>query len=555
MAIPDFHTWLNKLLQGDLSAQSLWNQYIELKSFNKDEERELIGLFDKIIELKREPYTQVCYLRATFHMYAIGGENHIEALKLFQIAIERNHTDAMIQCGLLYLYGLGVAQDDRHAESLFKKALELGNDEALYQLAYLYLHGGDATKDIEKASKMYEEALAKNNRNALVNMARIKQQQGNIGEAVTLLEKAAENGSIEALRNLGYIYLYCKHDKFSKHEFIQKNYSQAIEYFDKAIKFNDSAAMIERAYMHRFGHGCPRNLNSARKLYEDAVTFGNLHACGYLADMDYCENKTRIEKIINLLEKALSVDNSDAMVLRAKIHLEQDPPEKDQAIALLERAIEFKNPQACYLRAEMLFRGEYEPRNLLKARQLYLQFAEIRQEKMSFDIFALDIMNNNTSLQNLKEAFIPIVKRLPENEEYITSLLTIKLKEMIIDIIHTGNVDKFSQELSQKMKPLFTDHLFTHRQIWKPVMINLGIALTGIGLLLLIIRVAHELLCAPKQAINTPSSHRIFFFAKTRTEMLAEEVFNCLNQVDFSEFLDEKSPADEATLLASPAVA
>lgn len=549
MAIPNFHTWLNKLLKGDLTAQVLWNQYIQLKSFDKDEERELIFLFDEIIRLKREPYTQVCYLRATFYMYAIGEENFIEALKLLQIAIAKNHTDAMIQCGLLYLHGLGVEQDDIQAESLFKQAQELGNDEASYQLAYLYLHGMEATKDIEKASKMYEEALAKNNINALINMARIQQQKGHLDEAVNLLEKAAENGSIEALRNLGYIYLYCKLDKFSKHEFIQNNYSQAIKYFDKAITFNDSAAMIERAYMHRFAYGCPQNLNAARKLYEDAVYFGNLHACGYLADMNYCEDKTKIEKIISLLDEALSVNNSDAMVLRAKIHLEQDPPEKDQAITLLERAIECKNPQAFYLRAEMLYRGDYEPRDLVKARQLYLQFAEIRQEKMSFDFFARDIMNNNKSLLNLKRAFTPIANRRPESKEYITSLLDIMLKKMIIDIIHSGDIEELSREFLQKMKPLFI-----HRQIWKPVMINLGIALTGIGLLLLIIRAAHELLCAPKQTLNTYPSHRIFFYAKTHTEMLAEEVYNCLNQVDFSEILGGKSSTD-ATLLASPAIA
>jgi hypothetical protein len=72
-----------------------------------------------------------------------------------------------------------------------------------------------------------------------------------------------------------------------------------------------------------------------------------------------------------------------------------------------------------------------------------------------------------------------------------------------------------------------------HREQWKPIVANILIALTGIGLLVILFKVISHAIEVTEQ--NKPMSfNQSFFFAKPRTQQLEEEIEDLFNKTDFT---------------------
>jgi TPR repeat protein len=163
-----------------------------------------------------------------------------EAIAAWRKAADKGSTSAMVELGVLYGTGAGVARDDAQARKLFERAAEAGNPrgvsnlaalggggaasadpararellakaaetnaEAQYQLGLMLADGAGGTKDDAAARSLFEKAAAQNHPGALERMGAFA-QEGRGGPkdkdaAKAYYEKAAALGDEDAKKAL-----------------------------------------------------------------------------------------------------------------------------------------------------------------------------------------------------------------------------------------------------------------------------------------------------------------------------------------------------------------
>ena len=133
-----------------------------------------------------------------------------EAIAAWRKAVDKGSTSAMVELGVLYGTGAGVARDEAQARKLFERAAEAGNPrgvsnlaalgggagassdpararellskaaqtnaEAQYQLGLMLAEGDGGAKDDAAARALFEKAAAQNHPGALERMGAFAQQ-------------------------------------------------------------------------------------------------------------------------------------------------------------------------------------------------------------------------------------------------------------------------------------------------------------------------------------------------------------------------------------------
>ncbi len=84
-----------------------------------------------------------------------------EAIAAWRKAADKGSTSAMVELGVLYATGAGVARDDEAARKLFGRAAEAGNPRGVTNLAALS-GGGAAPTDPVRARELLQKAAATN---------------------------------------------------------------------------------------------------------------------------------------------------------------------------------------------------------------------------------------------------------------------------------------------------------------------------------------------------------------------------------------------------------
>jgi uncharacterized protein len=163
-----------------------------------------------------------------------------EASAAWRKAVDKGSTSAMVELGVLYATGTGVAKDDEQARKLFERAAQGGNPrgvsnlaalsssggtpsdpvkaremlakaaetnaEAEYQLGLMLANGTGGPKDDAGARSLFEKAAAQNHRGALEQMGEFS-EEGRGGPkdsaaAKAYYQKAAELGDEDAKKAL-----------------------------------------------------------------------------------------------------------------------------------------------------------------------------------------------------------------------------------------------------------------------------------------------------------------------------------------------------------------
>jgi uncharacterized protein len=130
-----------------------------------------------------------------------------EAIGAWRRAADKGSTSAMVELGVLYGTGSGVAKDDAQARKLFERAAEAGNPRGVSNLAALGGGGGGgATADPARARELLSKA-AETNAEAQYQLG-IMLAEGNGGSkddaaARALFEKAAAQNHPGALERMG----------------------------------------------------------------------------------------------------------------------------------------------------------------------------------------------------------------------------------------------------------------------------------------------------------------------------------------------------------------
>jgi TPR repeat protein len=132
--------------------------------------------------------------------YAAAGQSG-EATKLYRQAIAKGSTAAMIELGVMYGTGAGVAADRNEARTLFERAAKAGDVRGTTNLAAL--DGAGASSDPVQARAMYARAAEGNSAEAEFQLG-LMMAQGQGGPqddagARAMFEKAAAQGHADAM--------------------------------------------------------------------------------------------------------------------------------------------------------------------------------------------------------------------------------------------------------------------------------------------------------------------------------------------------------------------
>jgi uncharacterized protein len=127
-----------------------------------------------------------------------------EAMTAWRKAADKGSSSAMVELGVLYGIGSGVAQDEAQARRLFERAAEAGNPRGVTNLAAL--SGGGASTDPARARELLAKT-AQSNAEAQYQLGMMMAEgEGgprDDGAARALFEKAAAQGHAGALERMG----------------------------------------------------------------------------------------------------------------------------------------------------------------------------------------------------------------------------------------------------------------------------------------------------------------------------------------------------------------
>ena len=158
-----------------------------------------------------------------------------EAVSAYRKAADRGSTAAMVELGVLFANGSGVAKDQAQARKLFERAAAAGNPRGATDLAALSNGGGGAPSDP--------------------------------AEARALLAKAAEANSAEAQFQLGLMIA----DGVGG----PKDDAAARALFEKAAAQGHAGALDWLGSFAEAGRGGPQDSGAAKAYYEKAAALGN----------------------------------------------------------------------------------------------------------------------------------------------------------------------------------------------------------------------------------------------------------------------------------------
>jgi TPR repeat protein len=157
-----------------------------------------------------------------------------EAIATWRKAADKGSSAAMVELGVLYGTGSGVAKDEAQARKLFEKAAQAGNPRGVSNLAALGGSGGAAPADPVRARE--------------------------------LLGKAAETNA-EAQYQLGLM--------LSNGTGGEKDDVAARALFEKAAGQNHPGALERMGAFAQEGRGGPKDAAAAKAYYERAATLGD----------------------------------------------------------------------------------------------------------------------------------------------------------------------------------------------------------------------------------------------------------------------------------------
>jgi TPR repeat protein len=104
--------------------------------------------------------------------------NYVQALKLFNMAAQRDNPEGYFNLGYMYQMGLGVATDYQRAIALYTKAADLGNKYAMNNLGLIYNQGLGVKLDYLQSLSWYTKSAVLGDANAQCNVG-IFYYQGN----------------------------------------------------------------------------------------------------------------------------------------------------------------------------------------------------------------------------------------------------------------------------------------------------------------------------------------------------------------------------------------
>src|SRR2546426_3595037 len=199
------------------------------------------------------------YLLASMYLNGHGvSPDSDEALKWLTRSADQGYARAESDLGAFYLVGRHVVSDPKRGAELLLKAAHQGEPGASYNLGVMYRDGLGVPRDAGEARKNFLDGAEKGNAAAQYALGRISYDDGHFVEATGWYERAGEQGDMDALYNLGYIY--------HEGQGVTRNYGKANELFLRVVekgRFDPERRAYKALDMlgnsYRYGEGVPRD--------------------------------------------------------------------------------------------------------------------------------------------------------------------------------------------------------------------------------------------------------------------------------------------------------
>jgi TPR repeat protein len=173
---------------------------------------------------------------------------------------------------VLYQLGRAFAANQQMTEAIgaFRKAADKGSTSAMIELGVLYANGSGVAKDEAQARDLFQRAAAAGNPRGVTNLAALADAGGAPSDPVAaraLLAKAADANSAEAQFQLGLMLA----DGVGG----PKDDVAARALFEKAAAQSHDGALDWLGSFAENGRGGPKDKAAAKAYYEKAAALGN----------------------------------------------------------------------------------------------------------------------------------------------------------------------------------------------------------------------------------------------------------------------------------------
>lgn len=169
------------------------------------------------------------FLGMMFYLGKLEERDYHEAMKHFKLAAGLGHGPSLDTLGIMYYEGLATKRDKREAASYFQRAARKGVANSQFCLAAMLLDGDGVTADFAEGWKYLSAAVKNGYGPAYFKLAELYSRgrpgimRKNPVEAAKFYEMAANAGSEEGMKKIGYLYW--------EGEIVPKNWAKAVKNF------------------------------------------------------------------------------------------------------------------------------------------------------------------------------------------------------------------------------------------------------------------------------------------------------------------------------------
>jgi TPR repeat protein len=252
------------------------------------------------------------------------------ALIRYQDAVGRGYVAALNNLAIIYDNGEGVVADPEQATKMFQQGADQGHPIAMYNLAIRYLNGkGGLQRDFTKAFDLFARASEAGNVASMVQFGVLLYcgcgTERNPVRAVEWLRRAANAGSNDAKRQLGFIYFSGGWARLEERQ-LQPDLTQALLWFAQAAENGDPDSQHALAYMLEAGRGVNSPQPQLSERYWRLAAYGG----NVPAQVEFAERilsgrvllkpENGPSEVVQLLKQAMTLGSSKAALRLAKIY-------------------------------------------------------------------------------------------------------------------------------------------------------------------------------------------------------------------------------------------
>ena len=294
-------------------------------------------------------------------------------------------------------------------------------------------------------------------------------------EFLARMQQNAEQGNVDALLTLGYMYLYGLNG-------VEMNYKKSFEYYSLAAQQGDSTAINNLGSMYYSGTGIAKNVIKAAELFAKAGNAGNIDAKLNLALIYLNDDNVELknsDEAIKLLKATAEKDHPVGKYLLGYAYLKgiSVPKNNRKAVENIRFAADKGYDEAQYMIGYLYERGWGVPQNYNNALKYYNRSASqgnlsaifmlgelyAHGQKIEVDYYKAYIMYNLASFYGMSKA---------EGKRDIIGSAKLKKPDLLQAQAEAENFTPRPSELTQYVRTVFGKSLALYADKSAPIILG-----------------------------------------------------------------------------------